>query len=63
MLKEFVNRFGAQVVRVNTTDESMIVHAFKKGICPGSFSESLIRCHPKSFAEIKHRAVAHIATE
>jgi len=33
-LKEFVNRFGAQVVRVNTNDESMIVHAFKKGICP-----------------------------
>jgi len=28
-LKEFVNRFGAQVVRVNTTNETMIVHAFR----------------------------------
>jgi len=62
-LKEFVNRFGAHVVRVNTTYESMIVHAFRKGICPGPFSESLIRCRPKSFVEIRRRAVAHIATK
>jgi len=66
-LKEFVNRFGAQVVRVNTTDDSMIVHAFRKGfrkgICPGLFSESLIRSCPKTFAEIRCRAVAHIATK
>ncbi|XP_068498169.1 uncharacterized protein [Phaseolus vulgaris] len=52
MLKEFVNLFGAQMVRVNTTDDSMIVHAFRKGICPGPFSELLIRCRPKTFAEI-----------
>jgi len=62
-LKEFVNRFGAQMVRVNTTDESMIFHAFRKGICPGPFSESLIRCRPKTFAEIRRRAVVLIATE
>jgi len=62
-LKDFVNRFDAQVVRVNTTDESMIVHAFRKGICLAPFSESLIRCRPKSFAEIRSRAVAHIAIE
>jgi len=62
-LKEFVNRFGAQVVRVNTTDESMIEHAFRKGISLGPFSESLIRSHPKTFAEIRRRAVAHIAAE
>jgi len=62
-LKEFVNRVGAQVVRVNTTDESMIFHAFRKGICPGPFSELLIRSRPKTFAEIRCRAVAHIATE
>jgi len=62
-LKDFVNRFGAQVVRVNTTDESMIVHAFRKGICPGPFSEFLIRGHPKTFVEIRRRAVAHIAAE
>jgi len=62
-LNEFVNRFGAQVVRVGTTEESMIVHAFRKGVCPGSFNESLIRCRPKSFAKIRHRAMTHIATK
>jgi len=31
-LKEFLNRFGAQVVRLNTKYEAMMVHAFKKGI-------------------------------
>ena len=58
-----MNRFGAQVVRVSTKDESMIVHAFRKGICPGHFSESLIRSRPTTFAEIRRRAVAHIAAE
>jgi len=62
-LKEFVNRFGAQVVKVNTKDETMMVHAFRKGICPGPFSESLIRNRPKTFAEIRRHAVAHIATK
>jgi len=62
-LKVFVNRFGAQVVKVNTEGETMMVHAFRKGICPGPFSESLIRNRPKTFAEIRRRAVAHIAAE
>ena len=62
-LKEFVNRFGAQVVRVNTTNESMIVNAFRKGISLGPFSESLIRSHPKTFAKIRCCVVAHIAAE
>ncbi|XP_068503963.1 uncharacterized protein [Phaseolus vulgaris] len=62
-LKEFVNRFGAQAVKVNTKDETVMVHAFRKGICPGPFSESLIRNRPKTFAEIRRRAVAHIASE
>ena len=30
-LKEYISRFGAQVVKVVTTDESMIVYAFRKG--------------------------------
>ena len=30
---------------------------------PAPFSESLIRIHPKTFADIKRRAVAHITTE
>jgi len=62
-LKEYINRFGAQVVKVNTTKEPMIVYAFGKGICLGPFSESLIRNRPRTFAEIRRRAVEHIATE
>jgi len=62
-MKEFVNRFGAQVVKLNTKDERMTVHAFRKGICPGPFSESLIRSRPKTFNEIRRRAVAHIVAE
>jgi len=38
-LKEYIRRFGAQVVKVGTTDEPMIVYAFRKGVCPGSFSK------------------------
>jgi len=41
----------------------MMVHAFRKGIVPSPFSESLIRNHPKTFAEIRRHAVAHIAPE
>jgi len=62
-LKEFLHRFGAQVVRLNLTNEKMMVHALRKGIAPRPFSESLIRNHPKTFTKIKRRAVAHIAAE
>jgi len=62
-LKDFLNRFGAQIVRLPGKDEEMFVHAFKKGVLPGLFSESLIRSHPATFAEIRRRAVAHIAAE
>jgi len=62
-LKDFLNRFGAQVVKLHTKDEDMMVHAFRKGVLPGSFSDSLIRCLPKTFCEIKRRAVAHIVAE
>ncbi|XP_068501815.1 uncharacterized protein [Phaseolus vulgaris] len=51
-LKEYISRFGAQVVKVGTTDEPMIVYAFRKGVCPGSFSKSLNRSRPKTFAEL-----------
>ena len=50
-------------MRLNLIEEKMMVHAFRKGIVSGPFSESLIRNHPKTFAEIKRRAVAHIAAE
>jgi len=51
------------VVRLNLKDEKIMVHAFMKGIVPGPFSESLIQNHPKTFTEIRRRAVAHIAAE
>jgi len=50
-------------VKLNTKDETMMVHTFRKGICPGPFSESLIRNRPKTFAEIRRRAMAHITAE
>jgi len=62
-LKEYINRFGAQVVKVGTTEEPMIVDAFRKGVCPGPFCESIIRNRPRTFAEIRRRAVENIATE
>jgi len=60
-LKEYINRFGAQVVKVGTLEEPMIVYAFRKGECPVPFCESIIR--PRTFAEIRRRAVEHIASE
>ncbi|XP_068476763.1 uncharacterized protein [Phaseolus vulgaris] len=62
-LKEYLNRFGAQIVCLPGKDEDMFVHSFKRGMLPGPFSESLIRSHPAMFAEIRRRVVAHIAVE
>ena len=62
-LKEFLNRFLAQVVKLHTKDEDMMVHAFRKGILSGPFSDSLIRCRPKTFCEIRRRVVAHIIAD
>jgi len=61
--KEYINRFGPQLVKVGTTEEPMIVYAFRKGVCPGPFCESIIRNRPRTFAEIRRRAVEHIASE
>ena len=62
-LKEYINRFGSQVVKVGTSEEPMIVYAFKKGVCPDPFCESIIRNRPRTFAEIRRRAVEHITSE
>jgi len=62
-LKEFLNRFGVQVVRLKPTDEAMTVHAFTKGMLPGPFSESLLRYYPKTFCGIRRRTMVHIAVE
>ena len=50
-------------MKVGTTEEPMIVYAFRKGVCPGPFCESIIRNRPQTFAEIRRRVVEHIATE
>ncbi|XP_068486947.1 uncharacterized protein [Phaseolus vulgaris] len=55
-LKDFLNK-------LHTKDKDMMVHAFRNGILSGPFSESLIRCHPKTFCEIRCQAVAHIVAE
>jgi len=62
-MKDYLNRFGVQVVRLKPTDEAMTVHAFVKGMLLGPFSESLLRFYPKTFTEIKRRALAHIAAD
>ena len=46
-MKDYLNRFGVQVVRLKPTDEAMTVHAFVKGMLSGPFSESLLRFYPK----------------
>ena len=50
-------------MRLNIKDETMIVHAFRKGIVTRPFSKSLIRNRLKTFNEIRRRAMAHIAAE
>ena len=59
-MKDFLNRFGALVVNLHTKDEAMMVHAFRRGMLSGPFSDSLIRCRPKTFSKIILRFVAHI---
>jgi len=62
-MKDYLNRFGVQVVRLKPTNEAMTVHAFEKGMLPGPFSKSLLRFYPKTFTEIRHRALVHIAAD
>ncbi|XP_068486459.1 uncharacterized protein [Phaseolus vulgaris] len=54
---------GVEVVRLPSKDEDMLVHAFKKGVLAGPFSESLIRHRPSTFVENRCRVVAHITAE
>ena len=52
-LRDYLNRFGAQMVRSPAKDEEMLVYALKKGVLPGPFCEALIRAHPATFAEVR----------
>jgi len=62
-LKDFLNMFGVLVVKLQTKDEEMMVHAFRRGVLPRPFSDSLIRYCPKTFNEIRQRVVAHIVVK
>jgi len=55
--------FDVKQYQGETLKEYMIVYAFKKGVCPGPFCESIICNRPKTFAEIRRRVVEHIASE
>ena len=44
-MKDYLNRFAIQLVRLKPTDEAMIVHALVKGMLLGPFSESLLRVY------------------
>jgi len=48
-----MNRFGAFVVKLQTQDEALMVHAFGQGIMSGPFSDSLIRNWARTFWEIR----------
>ena len=48
-LKDFLNRFGAFAVKLQTQDEALMFHAFRKGVMSRSFSDSLIRYQAKTF--------------
>jgi len=41
-LRDYLNRFGAQIVCLPGKDEEMFMHAFKKGVLHGPFSELLM---------------------
>ena len=41
------------ILKLHTKDEAMMVHAFRQGMLPGPFSDSLIRCRPKTFSKIR----------
>jgi len=61
-LKDFLNRFGAFAVKVQTQDEALMVYAFGQRIMSGPFNDLLIRNQARTFGEIRG-VVAHIAAE
>jgi len=52
-LKDFLNRFGAFAVKLQTQDEALMVHTFGQWIMLGSFSDSLIGNQTRKFGEIR----------
>ena len=62
-MKDFLNRFAVFVVKLQTQDEALMVHAFGQGIMSGPFSDSLIRNRARTFWEIRRRAIAYIVAK
>ena len=62
-LKDFLDQFGAFLVKLHTQDEALIVYAFGRGVMSGSFNDSLIRNQAKTFGEIRRRAISHVDAE
>ena len=52
-MKDFLNRFGAFVVKLQSQDEALMVHAFGHGIMLGPFRDQLIRNQARTFWEIQ----------
>ena len=52
-MKDFLKRFGAFAVKLQTQDEALMVLAFRQGVMSGSFSDSLIRNQAITFGEIR----------
>lgn len=63
LLKDYLNRFNALTVRLQTHDEEMMIAAFEQGMAAGPFSDSLIMNLAKTFAEVCEWVVAHIEVE
>jgi len=60
LLKDYLNKFNALIVRLQTHDEQMMIVAFEQGMVARSFSDSLIRSPAEMFFEVHERVVAHI---
>jgi len=63
LLKDYLNKFWALTVRLQTHDEDVMVTTFEQGITAGPFSVSLIRNLAETFSEIRERVVAHIEVD
>jgi len=59
-LKDYLNRFSALTVNLQTHDEDMMITTFKQGITTRPFNDSLIKNPVETFFEVWERVVAHI---
>jgi len=63
LLKEYLNRFCAISMRLQTPNEEMVVVAFIKRMATSPFSDLLIRNRPETLSEVQERATTHIEAE